>query len=199
MNWFSRYNASKSRYYYKDTEVLINKLDIRDNNLLREADAAFSAQRLVELQAQPITGNFDLEHLKDIHRYIFKDIYRFAGKIREEDISKGHTRFSNCFYIRDNANKIFSELAGENFLQRYSLKIFCSRVSYYMAELNILHPFREGNGRAIRELVRCLALKCGYEINWKAINQKELLEASIKSVLDIADLVRCIEKGTSKI
>lgn len=57
---------------------------------------------------KPFTGNFDFEHLIGIHRYIFRDIYGFAGEIREEDISKGHTLFSNCVYIRNRTSVLMA-------------------------------------------------------------------------------------------
>jgi len=66
-----------------------------------------------------------------------------------------------------------------------------------MSELNIIHPFREGNGRAIREFIRCLALKSGFILNWNAVTNSEILDASISSVNDISHLIkvirRCIE------
>ena len=89
----SKYGPDDSKYCYPNTDVLINKLDIKDKELLEEADALYSAQRLLELQAEPIKGDFDLQHLKEIHYYIFQDLYDFAGKIREEDIIKGQYSF----------------------------------------------------------------------------------------------------------
>lgn len=93
---FSRYDRKdsvQSIYCYEDTDVLINKLDIRDSDLLAEADTEFSAQRLLELGAHPVKGMFTLSHIQNIHKYIFQDIYPFAGKLRLEDISKGTTMF----------------------------------------------------------------------------------------------------------
>ena len=63
-----------------------------------------------------------------------------------------------------------------------------------MAELNMLHPFREGNGRAIREFIRCLALHFGYPLNWDVASEKEILDASIKSVVDTGYLAEVIHK-----
>ncbi|KXS47393.1 MAG: cell filamentation protein [Halanaerobium sp. T82-1] len=66
-----------------------------------------------------------------------------------------------------------------------------------MAELNIIHPFREGNGRTIREFIKILALKNGYQIKWNSINQKTLFKASVESVLNLDPLIKCI-KGAIK-
>ncbi len=195
MTTSSKYGSYDSKYCYPSTDVLINKLDIKDKELLEEADSLYSAQRLLELQAEPVSGNFDLKHLKEIHYYIFQDLYEFAGEIREEDITKGNTHFAKSQYIVPNAVKLFKELENENFLAETSIKQFVKRASYYMAELNILHPFRDGNGRSIREFIRCLALHCGYKLNWKSINKDELFNASIRSVLDTKPLAKCIKKA----
>jgi len=66
--------------------------------------------------------------------------------------------------------------------------------AFYMAELNIIHPFREGNGRTTREFIRSLALKSGLIINWDSVTYDEILEASISSVHDITLLSLCIQK-----
>lgn len=76
--------------------------------------------------------------------------------------------------------------------------MFAKRIAYYISELNVLHPFREGNGRTIREFTRQLALKNGYLLNLTKVSPKEMLEASKKSVIDTTDLenmiTRCLEK-----
>jgi cell filamentation protein len=146
----SKYGPEDSKYCYPNTDVLINKLEIKDKELLEEADSLYSAQRLLELQAEPIKGDFDLQHLKEIHYYIFQDLYDFAGKIREEDIIKGNTHFAKYQYIVSNAIQLFEELKNENHLLNTSVDQFAKRTAHYMAELNILHPFRDSNGRAIR-------------------------------------------------
>ena len=73
-------------------------------------------------------------------------------------------------------------------------------MAYYLAELNVLHPFREGNGRTLREFIRQLALKNGYLLNLQNVNPKEMLAACIKSVVDTSDLEvllkKCLEKDS---
>ena len=76
------------------------------------------------------------------------------------------------------------------------------RLAYYMSEFNVLHPFREGNGRTIREFIRELALKNGYELNLKNESPDEFLEASIISIIDTEKLkekiFNCLEKKSEK-
>jgi cell filamentation protein len=193
----SKYSTT-NKYFYRGTNVLINKLDIKDARLLSDAEAELSAQRLIELDVAPITGQFDFEHLKKIHRHIFQDLYDFAGQIRDLDMSKGDTPFAKWQYIEENTTKLLTELKEEDFLRGQTKNVFAKRASYYMAELNVLHPFREGNGRAIREFIRCLALQCGFTLNWDAVSEEEILDASIQSVLYISALTDVILKAISE-
>ena len=79
-----------NRYCYKDSDVLINKLNIKNKKELFYAEKELTFIRLQELQDHPIKGSFDFEHLKRIHRYIFQDIYEWAGKVRTVEIGKGN-------------------------------------------------------------------------------------------------------------
>lgn len=189
-----KYGSSKSKYCYPDTDILINNLDIRDEDLLKEAEGLYSAQRLLELEAAPLEGDFDFLHVKKIHKHIFQDIYPFAGEIREENISKGMTRFAGVQFIEPSANVLFDQLRSENHLVGMPIEEFSMRAAHYMAELNMLHPFREGNGRVLREFIRSLALKSGYSSKWDAVDKDELLAASIESTVDPRHLAECIKR-----
>lgn len=192
---FSRYDCEdfvQSIYCYPDTNILKNKLEISDFPLLKEAETQLTQLRLYKLQREPIEGRFSLAHLLKIHKYIFQDIYYFAGKIREETIIKGNTKFCESQFIKENLNNILNELKTERYLIGNGIDDFANRSAYYMAELNFIHPFREGNGRALREFIRCLGIKCGYIISWDAIDKDVLLSASILSVKDSAELASCI-------
>ena len=188
------YTETYSVYYYKDTDVLKNKFGIKSAELLREAEEEISIRKQIELVFEPINGRFTVSHLLNIHKYLFGDVYSFAGHIRYEDISKGNTKFISNLYIKQNLNKIFMQLKEDNFLRELDRTIFISKLAYYMAELNVIHPFREGNGRAIREFIRELAIFNGYNLNWENVNKNELLDASIDSVYDITNLIKCLEK-----
>lgn len=189
-----KYGSAHSQYFYPGTQILKNNLDIQEEKLLEEAEILYTSQRLLELDLHPLVGNLDLENLKQIHKYIFQDIYPFAGQIREEDISKGGFMFAKFQFIIQNAEPIFLELKLENYLRDLSSEGFAKRAAHYMAEVNVLHPFREGNGRATREFIRCLALNNKFELNWNSISRDELLEASINSVTNETALYECIKK-----
>jgi cell filamentation protein len=195
---FSKYDRKEiiqSVYCYPDTNVLMNKKGILDNSSALakyEADMTLIRQYMLE-EEKPIRGRFGLAHLKAIHHYIFQDVYPFAGKLRLEDISKGNTFFCKIEYIEQNLNALFARLKGENYLRGLTAEEFAERASFYMSELNMIHPFREGNGRVIREFIRCLALEAGYDIDWSLIDSKALLDATIIAVnADTKPLFNCL-------
>ena len=197
----SRYDPDgfvQSIYCYPGTNILINKLGIRDEVLLKEAETQLTQLRLYKLQREPINGKFTVTHLLKIHNYIFQDIYYFAGKIREETILKGSTKFCESQYIKQNLDYYLNELKNEDYLQNKGIDEFSSRLAYYMAELNVIHPFREGNGRALREFIRCIGLKCGYIINWDSVDRDRLFKASVMSVNDYSELAECFKACIEK-
>lgn len=195
--WRSRMNKENFQLdnCYPGTNVLINKFNIRDGEKLNKVEGIFSAKRLVELTLKPISGNFDLKHLQAIHKYIFQDVYEFAGKIRDVYIAKNHMLFAAPIHIATNFQELYRQLKAEKFLKGLNSRQFSQRAAYYMAEINVLHPFREGNGRAQREYLRTLALHNGWEIHWDRIEPKEFLSASIKSVQDPKELALLIEEA----
>jgi len=183
---FSRYarkEPEQSIYCYPGTEVLINKENIRDAQALSDFEADITLIRQYEIEKEnKAEGRFGAAHLKRIHRYLFQDVYPFAGKFRREDISKGDTVFYKSEYIEENLDRLLDELKKEQYLQGLDKKAFARRAAYYLAEINMVHPFREGNGRALREFLRQLGAKTGYILNWSRINGTDLLAATIQSV-----------------
>lgn len=182
---FSKYDRKdriQSVYCYPDTEVYLNHFGIKDNVELSELEADLTAIRLSELSLNQKRGKFGVAHLKNTHKYIFQDIYPFAGKLRVENISKGDTQFCLCQYIESNLESVLGKLKSENYLANCPEGIFIEKMAFFMAELNMIHPFREGNGRAIREFLRQMAFKNGYELNWHKVDSGKLLEATILAV-----------------
>ena len=188
------YEARNSIYCYKDSDVLVNKFDIHDNKKLEEIERKIVLAKLYELRQNRQIGNFDIAHFVGIHKFLFEDIYPFAGLFRNENIAKGNFSFAEWEYIEDQLKKLLDQLKEENYLQNLDRDTFIKRLSYYMAELNVLHPFREGNGRTIREFIRQLAYKNGYVLNLKNINPKEMLYACIRSVIDTTQLENIISE-----
>lgn len=149
---------SDTVYCYPNSNVLVNKLGIKDKDKLSVIERKLTMLRLLELFEKPIYGKFDLRHLQSIHGYIFQDVYEWRGKIRTVDIAKGNM-FCNVKFIESQAKNIFSNLRNDKYLEGLCREDFISKLAYYFSEINALHPFREGNGRSQREFIRMLALK----------------------------------------
>ena len=176
------YAVAGSIYCYRDGNVLKNRFGLRDGAKLRAVEADISLLRQRELLESPIHGRFTVSHLCRIHRYLLGDIYPFAGHLRREDIMKGATRFLAYGEIPHKLTTLLSQLREENWLSGFDFDRFIKRSAYYFAELNYIHPFREGNGRATREFMRLLFLKNGYEVDWAAVPAEDLLDAMEWSV-----------------
>ena len=187
------YTTTQSIYCYPDSNVLKNKLNIRDNKLLKTAEEEITLIKQMELLKNPIKGNFSKAHLMNIHKFIFEDIYPFAGKIRREQISKANTMFYPPNLIDRELDKLFAKIKEKNMLKETDEEKIFDNLAYVMAELNIIHPFREGNGRSIREFIRLMAKRMGYDLNWGNVDKEELLEASILSVDNYKVLIRILE------
>ena len=188
------YGARTSKYCYPNSNVLINNLNIKDAKILNLYEAKITAAKSLSLRQKGITGNFDIKHFLEIHHYLFEDIYPFAGCLREENIGKGQFRFAMCEYIKPELERLLNELKKEQYLVNLSKEDLAKRLAYYLSELNVLHPFREGNGRTEREFIRQLALKNGYILNLKKVAPEETLQASIESIVDTTKLENIINK-----
>lgn len=188
------YEARNSIYCYPGSDVLINKLNIKDNQLLSEAERKIVLTKSYELRKNSQIGNFDLDHFLKIHEFLFEDIYPFAGKFRNENIAKGYFSFAEWQYIEPEIKRLFDKLKAENYLQGKSREELVKGLAYYLSELNVLHPFREGNGRTIREFIRELAFFNGYVLDLQNTTSDELLKASVDSIADTKELEETLNR-----
>lgn len=145
-------------YCYLNSNVLINKLNIQDADALHTAEWGITSLRLAAAKMQPIKGKFDMRHLQKIHAYLFGDVYDWAGKLRHVNIAKGN-RFCLAMNLDTYGNNMFKKLEQEHYLIDAKGNV-PQRLAYYLSEINVLHPFREGNGRPQR-LCRCGRIPCG--------------------------------------
>ena len=192
------YAVSGSIYCYGDTGVLKNRLGIRDGRKLKALEADITTIRQSDLMTSPISGRFTANHLCRIHKYLFGDLYPFAGHFRREDIMKGTTRFLTHRDIKAKLIKLLNELASEKYLTTLDFDALVDRGAYYFAELNYIHPFREGNGRATREFMRLLFAKNGYDVDWTKISTDHLLAAMEASIFDTAELKHVLQTCLQK-
>lgn len=188
------YSVAGSIYCYRDTNVLKNRFGIKDAKRLKALEADISLIRQNDLLERPIRGRFTANQLCKIHNYLLGDIYRFAGHYRREDIMKGTTRFLTHKEISGRLKSLLDQLGKEQFLSGLQSDTFVERSAYYLAELNYIHPFREGNGRAIREFMRLLFKANGYEVDWSAVPSEALLKAMEESVYDTTDLINILRR-----
>jgi len=192
------YDGSEG-YCYPGTDVLKNKLGIRDDGALITAEREITSIKLLMLYGMPITRVFNLDTLRKIHKIIFEDIYEWAGDIRRGDfLSKGSSIFCRGQYIAENANTIMGNILKENTLRGLSKPKFIERMAYYMGEINALHPFREGNGRTSREFFRQLSLNANYILDFSKTEKEDLLTADIDAFNgEYERLIKILEKAVS--
>lgn len=175
---------------YPGTTVLINKLDIRDEEALNEAEAIATYINAAKLEDTPIEGTFDFEHYKSIHRFLFSDLYDWAGEVRTVDISKKGTRFTPACNVEKRAELIFKRLKERNYFKDLSHTEFVDEIVDFYCNTNALHPFREGNGRTQRAFLTQLIRNAGYEIDFAEIDADLLMFATIQSAQGITDLLK---------
>jgi len=174
---------------YEKNGVLINKLGIEDVELLDKAERMITSYKLAKLYLEPGIQTFDPEHYLSIHKFLFDDIYEFAGKTRNENISKT-IMFCPANFTYQELNRVLTEAKGKinNIDSREKLLPFITEL---YSDLDVIHPFREGNGRTEREFLRqfidhiCMINNLeSYYLDYSAIENRE---EYIRAVID-ADL-----------
>lgn len=160
---------------------LRNLLGVKSSEELRQLEPQIVFANELELESVNIPRTNDLAELLAIHEQLFRNVYDWAGHIRTVDIKKnteGAEFFLIVSKIQDAATFIFTELAKEHNLANLPQEQFMERLAYFYDQLNYIHPFREGNGRAQRILWTRVACDAGYGINWDEIVSNENDEAS---------------------
>lgn len=154
--------------------MIENKLGITSGPELAEAEERISKKKAIELFENGILDKLEagkFESLKVIHKYLFEDIYDFAGEIRTVNISKGNFRFAPLMYL---------EAALAN-IDKMPQSTFDEIVEKYV-EMNIAHPFREGNGRSTRIWLDCILKKeIGMVVDWSKVDKEDYLMAMERS------------------
>jgi cell filamentation protein len=159
------------------TGVLRNKLGLSVTGELEAAEREITHAALIFLKEAPVRPSYDLAHLCAIHRRIFGDIYDWAGQLRTVAIAKG-TWFCLPPCIESAAAEVFQALHGESLLRGLSRDVFTERLTYYLGEVNAVHPFREGNGRAQRAFFEQLASDAGFILDGQHLDADRNISAS---------------------
>ena len=184
-----KYGVGQDPYCYPDTDVLVNKLNIRNEETLAAAEIEFTTLRYKSYTSTILDiQEFTLEHLQRLHLHLFQDVYDWAGELRTIDISKGATRFCTASRIKTEADRLFRQIP----LLKHAKtpEVFVRDVADLYCEINLLHPFREGNGRAQRFFFEEMLFALGYDVLWPEISQQEWVYANVSGVnLDLQPLV----------
>ncbi|QFT68628.1 Fic family protein [Labrenzia sp. ac12] len=174
-----RYNAVEDPLCYPGTHVLRNIPDIQDQDELDEFEQLMFDSRAQEDLPE---GNFDFKHYKSLHRHFFQDVYEWAGECRKIRTGKGQNWFCYPEYIEKQANRLFQQLADREFLANEADEdAFAESAAWFLAEINAIHAFREGNGRIQLVFLTMLARNAGFELNEDNLRPEEFLNAMIRS------------------
>lgn len=177
MEGYENYDLNEEdSYLIGGSTCLRNLLGIIDTQSLNEAEAAISEVALAELIANPIKPTFDLQHLCNIHHHLFRDAYDWAGQSRDIEISKGEMLFLPHRQIGSACALIFEDLHRERLLKGLEMTPFAHRAAFYLGRMNMIHSFREGNGRVQRVLLDQLAELSGYAFQWSAVSGEQMAQ-----------------------
>jgi cell filamentation protein len=165
-------------YLDPSTGLLRNTLGLVDSAALEQAEREITHFALARLSEQSLPGGYDLLHLQTFHRMIFQDLYPWAGELRTVAISKGDM-FCLPQHLESFSAEVFGALAKENRLRGLDRETFVSRLAFHFGEVNAIHPFREGNGRAQRAFFGQLARDAGYPLAWRRLDAARNISASI--------------------
>lgn len=189
--WLAVYSSEDRLYCYPSSSTLKNLFGILDATQLAETEAYVVALRMAEILREPTDFVFSFGFLKDLHRLIFRDIYAWAGNTRRVDMSKGDTRFAVWEQIESEAEKVFLSTEIDVTLFPDDLRNgFLDAAAQFLVELNVVHPFREGNGRVIRLFAELWAKSVGFRLAWDRVEPEQFINAMIHGVVHDAALAR---------
>ncbi len=191
-------------YFDENIGDLRNLLGAKSTEELKKLEPQIVFANELEIESKNIPRTNNLTELLLIHRQLFKNVYDWAGQIRTVDIKKNDERaefFLIVSKISDAANYVFTELNNEDSLKSLPQDRFIERLAYFYDQLNYIHPFREGNGRAQRIFWSRVARDAGYEVNWDYIVGNENDEASRLAAeeMDLSKLVEMFRKIVSRL
>lgn len=169
--------------YYPEGSTLVNYFNITSRPELKKVENFIVTMRTAQLFTSPLDMRPSFTYLQSLHEALFSDIYPSAGMIRSVSSSTRNSSFCRPEFIEENAALLFEKLAGENYLKDKADKDeFINDLAYYMGELEVLHPFRDGNMRVIMLFAKRLIEDAGYEADWASCDNDGMLEASVAAI-----------------
>ncbi len=172
------YRSIDDPYCYAGTAVLKNIPGLRTAAALTEFEAISVAQR----SSEPLpSGRLSVTHYRAVHRHLFGDVYRWAGGYRQTRISKGRSVFCYPENIDRQMRHLFGWLERKGRLRDLPADEFLIGSAFFLAELNAIHPFREGNGRTQMVFATLLSVQAGYPFDLARLRPRKFLAAMIAS------------------
>ena len=175
------------------SNVLENKLGIKDSIELAHTEERLTKKRALELYDNKLLDSFSVgtfEGLQAIHKYLFQDVYDFAGIMRTVNIAKGNFRFAPVLYLSEALSNIdkMPQDSFDNIIEKY-------------VEMNVAHPFREGNGRSTRIWLDCILKKeLGKVVYWSQVDKEDYLFAMERSPVRSKEIKSILQEAlTDKI
>ena len=185
-----RRHISKSGFRTKKEALEAgNKALVEYNNggsAVRPSDMSLSDFLDSYLDMHPLSGNFDLAHLCQIHHFMFCDLYEWAGQLRTVDLSKKGTAFVAANRIEECANACFARISSMDFSAMSHDELVEELADFY-STLNMIHPFREGNGRVQRVFFTQWLRHLGYDIDFSCVDADVFIIATIRAAQGVMD------------
>ena len=175
-------------YIYSDTGTLVNKLNIRDDEVLRTKIRDVVPIRIAELERHPITGGMSPAYLLKVHERLFGDIFSWAGEYRMTECMNA----CRSVLLDQCLDSLFIDLKKEEYLSKTD--DIPGRLAHYMTELLAIKPFRYGNGITVRVLVNCIAIMNGKYLDYSKASEN-LTEIAISHAIagDLTHLKEIIQ------
>lgn len=188
------YDDPDNEYTYPGSSVLRNKFDIKDRDLARSKEYQSVASRLIRLAMFPI----EIHSMTDVlatHAYLFQDMYHWAGEFRKVNISKEGNAFM-ALQSFDTGSEYLNLLIQKYHTEANSRADIARSLAEILENLNYMHPFREGNGRTQREVVRSLAIEKGFYAEIDIDTDTEIYNLYMDGTVygDVAKLTELFER-----
>lgn len=182
---YKSYNYLDPEYTYidKETGILRNLADITDPDALLFFESGAVTKRIQELYVNPIKIK-NIKSLFAIHQHLFQDVYSWAGEKRNVEISKADKQFFPTIYFENAFQFIDSLISDYKKISKNDKHKIAEQLAEILDNINYLHPFREGNGRAQREFLRLLALEKGFVLNLNPPDNKEVYEQYMQGTIN---------------
>lgn len=175
------YQAGPDPYCYPGTDVLRNTAGLTSVRALEAFETAMTFARSEE----PLpNGRLSASHYRAIHHHLFQDVYAWAGRYRTVRLNKGASTFCYPEHIAREMQRLFAWLKERNHLRGVDARGFAREAAHFLADLNAIHPFREGNGRTQLTFLALLAQRTGHPLDLERLDAPAMLAAMIASFND---------------